>query len=96
MSYVVYIYYRVPVSAAAELRRRIVAVQASLAQSTESVGRLLSKADEPLLWMEVYEGIVDRLAFAAALEQAMAAQRVADLIPAATRKTEIFADHLVP
>ncbi len=88
--YAIYVYYRVPAEAAKELQARLIAAHTALAVSTGVSGRLLHRSDEPLLWMEVYEGVADREAFFRALEQALSACRVTELIPFSSRKNEVF------
>lgn len=92
MSYGFYVYYRVSQDAAQALRGRVKNMQATLVESTGIRGRVVTKADEPLLWMEIYEGVADRAAFTQQLEQALATHAIAALLPLSARKTEIFAE----
>ena len=88
--YAFYVYYRVPPELAVLLQPRISALQAALVKDTEISARQLIKADEPLLWMEIYEGIVDRENFERRLGQQAAAFGVTQLLAEGIRKTEIF------
>ena len=56
-----YIYYRV--ARADEARLRVDRLQRGLSERLSIRGRVLKKRDEPSLWMEVYEGVVDAQAF---------------------------------
>jgi hypothetical protein len=85
-----YVYYRVATGDIDALRRRIAALQHELARDTGVVGRLLVKSGEPLLWMEIYEGIEDRRDFEERLARALAVSKITELLPEAARKTEVF------
>lgn len=85
-----YVYYRVANENAAALRPRIEAAQARVQQLTGVSARLLVKNDEALLWMEVYEGFAAGAGFAEALEQALLAENVFELLPASARHSELF------
>ena len=58
-----YIYYRVVAVAAADCKRSVIALQAEIHKRLGVCGRLLCKQDEPLLWMEAYENIIDTQVF---------------------------------
>lgn len=90
MSYGFYIYYRVRAEIADELRLSVIAMQQDIHRQTGVMGKLHVKADEPLLWMETYDGIDDRAAFSRVLDQAIAANRFTELLAASARMTEVF------
>ena len=86
-----YIYYRVD-SASAEPAWNAVTQILELVERRAGVsGRWLRRADEPLLWMEVYEAVHDATGFEAALTQAVAESGLGACLEAgAARKTERF------
>lgn len=86
-----YVYYRVAAERAAGLEPRVRAMQAALATETGIAGRLMVKRGEPLLWMEVYEGVADAGGFEQALARLVEAHRLADALqPGSQRRTECF------
>ena len=86
-----YIYYRVAAPQVAAARAAIEAVLRALEDRLGVVGRLLQGADEPLLWMEVYENVFDPERFEATLGDLLAARRfVAFLAPGSARRIERF------
>ena len=86
-----YIYYRVAPSEATRVRAVVDAVQSALAQDAGIQGRLLRRDDDATTWMEIYEGVADRLRFEAALERLLAQYNFVDcLAPEACRHTERF------
>lgn len=88
-----YVYYRVEPARAAELESRLRALQAALAAETGIPGRLMRKRGEPLLWMEVYEGVGDAEIFERALERLVREHGVADALqPGSQRRTECFVE----
>jgi len=88
-----YIYYRVAPEHAASLEPRVRAMQAALAAETGIAGRLMEKRGEPLLWMEVYEGVADGGRFEQVLSRLVTEHRLADgLLPGSQRQTECFLD----
>ncbi len=66
-----YIYYPVRVGMETDLARTLYNAQAEIDAATGVAGRFLRKADDPWMWMEVYENVADVAAFDAALEQAV-------------------------
>lgn len=86
-----YVYYRVSAARANSARQVVATMLTLLEQRTSVSGRLLRRQDEPLLWMEVYEGVRDTAAFNAVLAELLDASGLAALLePGATRKTERF------
>ncbi len=84
-----YVYYRVtqPQRAGAAVR----SMQSQLLVRSGVRGRLLSKRDEPGLWMEVYEGVNDAPAFEAQLGSLTAETKLEDYLePGSRRHTECF------
>ncbi|HEY2862802.1 MAG TPA: DUF4936 family protein [Casimicrobiaceae bacterium] len=86
-----YVYYRIDPARAADARRAIAAIFASLEQRIGLGGRLLQRQDDPLLWMEVYEDIRDPVHFETALADLLAAHRFSRFLgPGSARKAERF------
>ena len=84
-----YVYYRVarPQQAGVAVR----GTQSQLLLRSGVRGRLLSKRDEPALWMEVYEGVNDAPTFEAELGRLAAAMKLEGLLaPGSRRHTECF------
>ena len=65
MSLSYYIYYRV--AAPAQARKLVRHIQSALKSETGVNGRLLTKRDDPSMWMEIYEGVGDGGKFEQAL-----------------------------
>ena len=88
-----YIYYRITPDFADEAKLAIRELQAHLFRETGIQGRLLIKHDDPDLWMEIYEQVLDPQAFQKALS-AKADGHQADkwLRPGSARKIEQFQD----
>ncbi|MEP6996430.1 MAG: DUF4936 family protein [Betaproteobacteria bacterium] len=86
-----YVYYRIDVTHAAAARRTIAAVLATLEERVGISGRLLQSKDDPLLWMEVYEGVRDPARFEVMLADLLDTHRfVRFLVPGSTRRIERF------
>jgi len=84
-----YVYYRVTQAPQAETAVR--GMQSELLVRSGVRGRLLSKRDEPGLWMEVYEGVNDAPEFEAELDRLIAAMKLeCFLAPGSRRHTECF------
>lgn len=89
MPFCYYVYYRVtqPQQAGVAVR----GMQSELLARSGIRGRLLTKRDEPGMWMEVYEGVNDAAAFEAELERLIAATRLDGFLePGRRRHTECF------
>lgn len=86
----IYVYYRIDPAQAPLAAARIDALLAALAAHCVTPPRRLQRCDDESTWMEVYEGIADRAAFAAALHAAAAAQDCAAFIQG-ERHLECFA-----
>ena len=86
-----YVYYRVAPGQAAKARETITAALATLERRHGVIGRLLQGADEPLLWMEIYENLREHEKVLADLEALLAERRFdALLAPGSVRRTERF------
>lgn len=86
-----YVYYRIDPAQALLAAARIDALLAAMAVHCAMPPRRLRRCDDASTWMEVYEGIADRAAFAAALDAAAAAQGCAAFIQG-ERHPECFAE----
>ncbi|MGH8600429.1 MAG: DUF4936 family protein [Burkholderiales bacterium] len=86
-----YIYYRVAAERSAECEKKVGALLDAVRTATGIGGRFMKKRGEPLLWMEVYEGIDDSVAFERALAAAVAESGFADCLQSGSgRRTECF------
>ena len=88
-----YIYYRLRPGAEPSAQARIQELRAALFEKCGISGRLLTKRDEPDLWMEVYERVQDAAAFEATLAQETAHLKLEELVrPGSARRLECFID----
>ena len=86
-----YVYYRVAPGVDTLARDRVRAAQAEVAAALGIAARLLTKRDEPELWMEVYEGITDADVFERALAASVEHHELAKLArPGTERRIEGF------
>ncbi|HKQ23810.1 MAG TPA: DUF4936 family protein [Burkholderiales bacterium] len=84
-----YIYYRVTQPQRAGIVVR--SMQSQLLARCGVHGRLLTKRDEPKLWMEVYEGVNDAPVFEAELDRLIGEMNVEVFLePGSRRCTECF------
>jgi hypothetical protein len=91
MAYSYYIYYRVAPQYAKACEARVLDLFSNLKQSTSVAGRLLRKRSEPLLWMEVYDGVRDDAKFELELEQAAIQLDLGQYLQeGSTRRVECF------
>ena len=89
LSFSYYIYYRV--AQPDEAQMLVQRIQAELKDKTGIDGRLLRKRDDPLTWMEIYEGVADAGSFELCLSAAVrAANFAAVLKTGGARQTECF------
>ena len=65
-----YVYYRIDPAQAQLAAARIDALLGTMAPHCDAPPRRLQRCDDMSTWMEIYEGIADRAAFAAALHAA--------------------------
>ncbi|HKE39750.1 MAG TPA: DUF4936 family protein [Casimicrobiaceae bacterium] len=86
-----YIYYRVEQTRAEAARRAIKLLFGALEQRTGVAGRLLRRQDEPLMWMEIYDGVRDPSGFETAMAAMLADHDfVPMLAPGSLRHVERF------
>ena len=85
-----YIYYRIAAPHAAPARAAVEAVLRGIEDRIGIAGRLLQGAHEPLLWMEVYENVVDPERFEATLGDLLAGGFTAFLASGSERRIERF------
>jgi hypothetical protein len=90
-----YIYYRIDRGQAALAADRVDALLASLAPHCSHAPRRLQRCDDPATWMEVYEGIADFAAFAAALKEVVR-EAGCDAFTLGERTLECFAAPATP
>ena len=64
-----YIYYRVALDREHDARRSVQAILGEVEATTGIRGQASRKAHEPLLWMEVYEGVTDAEEFVSLLTE---------------------------
>lgn len=65
-----YVYYRISPDGEESARRRADTLLAEVERHSGVRGRLARRCDDPLTWMEVYDGVLDADAFERALDQA--------------------------
>ncbi len=86
-----YVYYRVSAPHETAARQAVASMQLSLEQRTSVIGRLMRRQDEPLLWMEIYEGVRDAVEFEKVLSELLDASGLMVLLEVGVaRKTERF------
>lgn len=68
-----FVYYRVEASRVASLRGEVQRMFGAIEAATGVRGRWMRRRDEPVTYMEVYEGVGDQQAFEALLEREAAA-----------------------
>lgn len=90
-----YIYYKIAPEQETDLVPVAVAMQSDIYRLTGVRGRLKKKTSDGATWMEIYEGVHQRLLFEAALADCVARFGLDKfLLPGGARKSEIFHDPL--
>jgi hypothetical protein len=93
MAHHYYVYYRIRREATDAARTCVAQLQAGVERQTGIRGRTLTRCDEPELWMEVYDNVLDRAKFEATLNAAALASGLAKHLElGATRTVECFSD----
>lgn len=93
MAWSYYIYYRVDAAQANACTDAVQKLLAMMRQRTGIRGRVLTKRNEPLLWMEIYEQVVDEAKFEWELAEAVAACGINPLLQSgSTRHIECFSE----
>lgn len=86
-----YVYYRVAPERVAEASVAARETIERMRQCTGITGRLMTKVDEPLLWMEVYEDIANRSAFLDAMRRCVERSAISRWLDGDHRRhTEMF------
>ena len=86
-----YIYYRVRQDSAEAARATLLGMMTRIEALTAVQGRWLCKAEERLLWMEIYENVQDEAAFQDTLDNELKASQFARYLqPGAVRRVERF------
>ena len=89
-----YVYYRIAAEHAAAARAAVEGALRAVEARIGIVGRLLEGADDPMLWMEVYENVPDVERLEALLDTELGLRRFAAcLAPGSKRATERFVAH---
>ena len=75
-----YVYYRIDPAQAGLAATRIDALLVTMASHCGQPPRRLNRCDDPIMWMEIYEGITDFDTFSAALNAAIETLHCGDFI----------------
>ncbi len=90
-----YVYYKIPPTGIAEFIPVAVAMQSDIYRLCGVRGGLKKKSSDDTTWMEIYEGVHQRLLFEAALADCVARFGITAFLAAgSTRLDEIFHDPL--
>lgn len=90
-----YVYYKIPPTGIAEFIPVAVAMQSDIYRLCGVRGGLKKKSSDDTTWMEIYEGVHQRLLFEAALADCVARFGITAFLAAgSTRHDEIFHDPL--
>ena len=90
-----YVYYKLAAIGVEDFIPVAVAMQSDIFRLTGIRGRLMKKSSEGSTWMEIYEGVHQRLLFEAALADCAARFGIESFLESGSaRKIEIFHDPL--
>ncbi|MBY0269691.1 MAG: DUF4936 family protein [Burkholderiales bacterium] len=93
MAWSYYIYYRVDAAQTGACAAAVRKLLAAIRDRTGIRGRVLKKRNEPLLWMEIYEPVMDEAQFEWELAEAVAASGINALLQTGSaRHVECFAE----
>jgi hypothetical protein len=82
-----YIYYRIAPERTDVARERVAALLDFVARTTGVTGRLLTKRDEPQLWMEVYEPVQEADGFDRVLARGVSELGLAEVLAAGAQRS---------
>lgn len=86
-----YVYYRVSELHIAEASNAVLRLTALMRDATGINPRVMKKIGDPLLWMEVYEGVDEVHAFTLSMQDCLSRSGLGDfLAPDFARHVEIF------
>jgi hypothetical protein len=90
-----YVYYKVGAQSIADYIPVVIAMQSDVFRLTGVRGRLKKKSGDDATWMEIYEGVHQRLLFEATLADCVARFGIDKLLlDGSVRRNEIFHDPL--
>lgn len=88
-----YIYYRVDAAKTGPCAVAVEYLLDAVRRKTGVQGRVLKKRNEPLLWMEIYEGVTDEAGFEWELADAVTASGINSFLQTGgARHTECFGE----
>lgn len=93
MNWSYYIYYRIDAAKTGPAAVAVEYLLDAVHRKTGTQGRVLKKRKEPLLWMEIYEGVSDEAGFEWELAEAVAGSGINGLLQTGSaRHTECFGE----
>jgi hypothetical protein len=88
-----FIQYKITPGAEAKFIPVMVAMQSEVLRLTGVRGRIKQSADQPEVWLEMYEGVHQRMLFEAGLQEAEERFGIAQyLAPGSARRTALFTE----
>jgi hypothetical protein len=88
-----FVYYRIEPARAGQARGLVEHLFEQLHQACGVRGRLLTKRDDPDLWMEIYEPVIDGARFDTIMRTEQEALRFSDVLLAGSKRSvECFED----